>query len=146
MELSQVADYLRRLSDLQTPISGGVPIQVAVKVFAPGGIGPQPTVAVSGISPGIDWDKGKVLIETERPVTLLTPEQVADITKSVSGGQSWHAYQQYKVLSERIKALETSLKAFVTAVNETALPAGVDSASLKAAVVLAEDTLKAKKL
>ncbi len=144
MELSKVADYLRRLSDLQTPISGGTPIEVVIKVFEPGKIGPQACVPVAGISPGIDWDKGKVLIETAMPVTLLTQEQVAAIMKSVREGSSWHAYQRYKVLKERMDALESCVKAFSKAVGETQFPKEMDRASLDAAVAMGERVLKEK--
>jgi hypothetical protein len=32
----------------------------------------------------------------------LTPDEVAAITKSVSKGQSWHSYQQFKKYREQL--------------------------------------------
>jgi threonine dehydratase len=74
-----------------------------VPVFAP--------YSVGAIHSGIDWDANKIMLQTERPVTLLTPEDVAAIHKSAKEGQSWHAYQMHKKLSDRIRALEAELAA-----------------------------------
>jgi hypothetical protein len=85
-----------------------------VKVFNPGTVGGTPCVSVKHLNVGFDWDNGKVMIETDVPLTTLTPEDVAAIHKSAKEGQSWHAFQSFKKQAERIKALEseiTSLKA-----------------------------------
>ena len=80
-----------------------------VKVFNPGAVGGMPCVEVKRLDVGFDWDNGKVMIETDLPLTTLTPEDVATIHKSAKEGQSWHAYQAYKKQADRIKTLETEL-------------------------------------
>jgi hypothetical protein len=82
-----------------------------VPVFAPYSVGGTACVGVTAIHSGIDWDANKIMLQTERPVTLLTPEDVAAIHKSAKEGQSWHAYQMHKKLSDRIRALEAELAA-----------------------------------
>lgn len=56
---------------------------------------------MTSINPGFDWDNGTIFLEPESPLTLLTPEDVAAIHKSVSLGQSWHSYQDYKRAKEK---------------------------------------------
>lgn len=81
-----------------------------VKVFAPGSVGGTPSVAVTAMHIGIDWDAGKLLIDTDKPLTILSPEDVAAIHKSAKEGQSWHAYQ-YKKQDAIIKAQAAELEA-----------------------------------
>ena len=83
--------------------------KLVVKVFNPGTVGGTPCVAVRCLGVGFDWDNGKVMIETDLPLTTLTPEDVVAIHKSAKKGQSWHAYQSYKKQADRIKTLETEL-------------------------------------
>jgi len=80
-----------------------------VKVFNPGSIGGTPCVEVTHISAGFDWDNGKILLSTERPVTLLSPEDIAAIRESVKGGQSWHAFKHHEQQANRIKELEAEV-------------------------------------
>lgn len=82
---------------------------VVVKVFNPGTVGGTPCVGVNRLHIGFDWDNGKVMLETDVPLTTLTPEDVAAIHKSAKDGQSWHAFQSYKKQAERIKALEAEI-------------------------------------
>lgn len=70
--------------------------EIKILVHSPGSIGASPSVEVQGIYAGFDWDAGQVLIYPAQPLTTLTPEQVAEISESVSKGQSWHAYEAYK--------------------------------------------------
>lgn len=70
--------------------------EITILVHSPGRIGPSPSVEVEAIHAGFDWDAGQVLIYPAQPLTALTPEQVAEISESVSKGQSWHAYEAYK--------------------------------------------------
>lgn len=70
--------------------------EITILVHSPGRIGPSPSVEVEAIHAGFDWDAGQVLIYPAQPLTTLTPEQVAEISESVSKGQSWHAYEAYK--------------------------------------------------
>ena len=83
--------------------------RLVVKTLNPGSVGGTPSVDVTRLKFGIDWDAGKVLIETDVPLTRLTPEDVAAIHKSAKEGQSWHAYHAWKKQADRIKALEVEL-------------------------------------
>ena len=85
--------------------------EARIVVQSQGSVGGTPTVAVSRVQVGFDWDNGKLLIYPEQALTTLTPDDVAAIRESVSKGGSWHAYQQYKKQAERIKALEAELAA-----------------------------------
>ncbi len=110
MELDLALQHLHRLE----VVNGPHPIELAVRVYQPGSLGGTPCVKVTGMHAGIDWDRAKLLISTEQPLTVLTPEDVEAIRQSAAKGQSWHAYQAYKAQNERIKALEAevaSLKA-----------------------------------
>lgn len=82
---------------------------VVVKVFNPGTVGGTPCVGVNRLDIGFDWDNGKVMLETDVPLTTLTREDVAAIHKSAKEGQSWHAFQSYKKQAEKIKALEAEI-------------------------------------
>lgn len=86
-------------------------LELRIVVQSQGSVGGTPSVAVSNVQAGFDWDSGKLLIYPEQVLTALTPEDIAAIRESVSRGQSWHAYQQYKKQAERIKALEQELAA-----------------------------------
>ena len=70
--------------------------EIKIIIHSPGSIGATPSVEVEAIYPGFDWDAGQVMIYPAQPLTILTPEQVNDITESVRKGQSWHAYEAYK--------------------------------------------------
>lgn len=115
--------------------------EITIVVHSPGSIGPSPSVEVEAIHAGFDWDAGQVMIYPAQPLTVLTPEQVAEISKSVRKGQSWHAYEAYKkhksqlenaalehakVAGQRdklLKALTDALEWIDAVPSETALPA-----------------------
>lgn len=105
MEIKLIIDHLSRLLARQPNCDW----KLFVKVFNPGTVGGTPCVAVTQLNFGIDWDNGKVILETEVPLTKLSGEDVADIHKSAKDGQSWHAFQSYKKQAARIKELETEL-------------------------------------
>lgn len=110
MELNLALQHLQRME----VVGGSHPVELAVRVYQPGSLGGTPCVKVTGMHAGIDWDRGKLLIATEQPLTILTAEDVEAIRQSAAKGQSWHAYKAYKAQDERIKALEAevvSLKA-----------------------------------
>jgi hypothetical protein len=85
------------------------PIELAIKVHAPGSIGAHGAVAVEHLGLGIDWYGGKVILTPAEPLTRLTPEEVLAIEKSVRMGSSWHAFQSYKKQADRIKELEAQV-------------------------------------
>lgn len=105
MLLSVALEALRQLSQ-QAPANA----TLQVCVFSPGSIGPAPTCEITDISSGFDWDSGKILIDTQEPLTRLSPEDVADIRKSVSRGQSWHAFQRHKQMKAELKEKEVELR------------------------------------
>lgn len=92
-------------------ISGkmGKELQLKVRVHSPGKVGGSACVSVTGMYLGFDWDARKVLIYTDKPLTALSPEDVAAINKSVKEGQSWHAFQQHKKQADIIKAHGTEI-------------------------------------
>lgn len=85
-------------------------LRLVVRKFNPGALTAHQTTDVKSLYAGIDWDAGKLIIEPAAPLTELTPEQVADITKSVRAGSSWHAYKRDERMRERIKALEAEVR------------------------------------
>jgi hypothetical protein len=103
MKLSEAIEALERIR-----LRGGDP-ELVVTVQSQGGLGGTPAVAVTGIHAGFDWDSGKVLISTARALTELSAEDVEAIRTSVRRGNSWHAYQAYKRLREKIAELERQL-------------------------------------
>lgn len=67
-----------------------------VVINQPGGLGGTPAVDFVTMSLGFDWDAGRILLQPEKPLTLLAAEDVAAIRESVRKGQSWHAYQAHQ--------------------------------------------------
>lgn len=118
MEIEKAVAALTGVSARQ----GGRNWKLFVKVLNPGAIGGTPCVAVTQLNFGIDWDNGKVLIETDSPLTVLSPEDVEAVRESVKRGQSWHAYQAYKRQADRIKALEAEVAALKAANGDKTVP------------------------
>ncbi|SWX75905.1 Uncharacterised protein [Klebsiella pneumoniae] len=94
MKFSKFTELVARIWSNQTTQRRDPEITIAV--HSPGNIGPSPSVEVEAIHAGFDWDAGQVMIYPAQPLTVLTPEQVAEISESVRKGQSWHAYEAYK--------------------------------------------------
>lgn len=94
MKFSKFSELVARL--WSNPLTQRRDPEITILVHSPGRIGPSPSVEVEAIYAGFDWDAGQVLIYPAQPLTTLTPEQVAEISESVSKGQSWHAYEAYK--------------------------------------------------
>lgn len=80
-----------------------------VRVLAPGTLGGTPCEPVTQLTGGIDWDRGKIILDTRAPLTRLSPDDVAAIHDSARNGQSWHAYQSYKRQADRIRSLEAQV-------------------------------------
>lgn len=89
----------------------GLDCEVRIVVQSQGSVGGTPSVAVSRVEAGFDWDNNKFLIYPKQALTTLEQDDIAAIHESVRKGGSWHAYQQYKKQAERIKALEAELAA-----------------------------------
>ncbi|HBD2603793.1 hypothetical protein [Enterobacter kobei] len=96
MELQEAKEAL----DSFHPHKASAPLRLVI--HQPGGIGGTPTVGVKAIHAGFDWDSNTILIYPEEQLTRLTPDEVAAITKSVSKGQSWHSYQEFKKYREQL--------------------------------------------
>lgn len=92
---------------------------VCVKVHNPGAIGSTLAVLVTGATLGFDWDAGRVLLSTEKPLTTLTPDEVAAMTKSARLGQSWHAYTRQKSLAEEAAGLRQRVSAMQSQLSLT---------------------------
>ncbi len=103
MKLSEAISLLERIR------SQGGDADLVVALQNAGGLGGTPGVAVTGIHAGFDWDAGRVLISTARPVIGLSAKDVEVIRASAYRGSSWHAYQLNKRLREKIKELEQRL-------------------------------------
>lgn len=104
---AQTQDLLAEISQAISQEHGAP--KLAVKVFSPGSIGGSPHVTVTRVDRGFDWDAGLLMITTDKPLTTLSPDQVADITKSVRLGESWHAYQRFKALTAEVQSLRDRL-------------------------------------
>ena len=59
-------------------------------------IGPSPVVPVLTMHMGNDWDSGTLFIHPQQPLTTLTPEELEEIKKLRSEGQSWVMYKAYE--------------------------------------------------
>ena len=104
-------DFLAELESIkQNSLRKFDSLQVVIPIHSPGALGGRHTVEVYTVAPGFDWEDGKLFIELTNPVTSLTQQQVDDITESVSKGQSWHAYQTHKEMTNKIKQLETQIE------------------------------------
>lgn len=101
-------DALAQLSRVQS-LYPGRDWKLFAKVFAPGSVGGAPCAELTRLNVGFDWDDGKLIFDTDVPLTRLSPEDVSAIRKSVKEGQSWHAYHAYKKQADRIKELEAEL-------------------------------------
>lgn len=99
-----LARALSHLTHIQETTGNQRQLRLVVPLHQPGTIGCQPSTEVEYIQAGFDWDAGVVFLRTKQQLTTLTPEQVEDISRSVSQGSSWHAYQREKHLRAQIAA------------------------------------------
>lgn len=86
-------------------------MRLVVRISNPGGLSGHQTVDATAIHAGFDWEAGRVVIETAKPLCAVTQEDLQAIRKSVAAGQSWHAYQVEK---RRLEQLATALGVPVT--------------------------------
>lgn len=107
MLLTQALEELMRDSLLRE--NERRPIKLAVEVFEPGRIGGTPCSMVKYLNPGFDWNAGTLLIVPSEPLTRLSTEDVEAIRQSISKGQSWHAYQEFKEQDAKVKLAEARL-------------------------------------
>lgn len=88
---------------------------VNIVVVNEGTMGSTPTVNVKQASFGFDWDSQMFMLFPEQPLTILSREEIEDISKSVNDTQSFHTrkllkenYEREKTLREFIKKLDQS--------------------------------------
>lgn len=74
--------------------------QVRIVITSRGSIGGTPTVGISDINVGIDWDNGKLLIVPDAPLQPL-PEDHMQLTK-LKESLSWQLYQNDKLKKELV--------------------------------------------
>jgi len=134
---SQAAEILERIKTMR---SGDM--HLTVRKFNPGGLTAHQTVDVTHMGAGIDWEGHQVVITTARPLTELTPEDVAAIRESVSKGQSWHAYQSWKKIRDEVDALKAQRDELLEALDGAlqSIKSGVTSLG----VIRAAETLISK--
>lgn len=103
MKLNQLKAYLDRLegSVCRNPEE----VEVVIAIHQPGTLGGTPGVQLTSATLGSDWDKNRLILRGEVPLSSLTKEQFEAILTSVRAGQSWHAYQAQQKLREAIFAL-----------------------------------------
>jgi hypothetical protein len=118
--------------------AGGREQNLTVEIFSPSSIGGTPCTKVTAINPGIDWDAGKIIINTEQPLTALTPEQVEAITKSVKEGNSWHAYEREKKNKAKLDELLSRMKVADPELGEIDAQAAYHSLSVRHKALAAE--------
>ena len=122
------SDFLERAQRVKS-FSGMRPgdLKVRIVVCSPGGLGAMPTVEVKSVHRGIDWDSGSFLITPEKPLTVLTQEQLEAVKKAARDAQSFEAYAYNKKLKEENKRLLEE----VTVLKSVLSSYGVQSAQAK---------------
>lgn len=90
--------------------------KLGIVVLNEGTIGGTSVMEVKDISFGFDWDSSKILIYPNGDLTKLTPEDVADIRKSLTDAHSYHTgkiirkYQdQESEMRKFLKTLDQSM-------------------------------------
>lgn len=91
---------------------------LSVRIFSPGAIGGTPCIDVLSIQAGIDWDKGKILLEPATALTALSAEDVLAIRESAKKAQSWHAYQAHKAFTARIRQQAEQVRALEAQIEQ----------------------------
>lgn len=107
MKLSQLKAYLDRLEGALCRHPEEV--EVVIAIHQPGTLGGTPGVELTSVSLGSDWDRNRLILRGEVPLTSLNAEQVEAILASVRGGQSWHAYQAQQKLRDAIYELTDAI-------------------------------------
>lgn len=116
-------------------------LKLKIPIFSPGRIGGSPSLDVHDLALGFDHDQGQLFVCTEQLLSPLSREEIAAIQKSVSMGQSYHAYQQYKVLmSERADLVDllVSTRESVLSTYRAAVASGDEGKADELGVVLAK--------
>ncbi|EMD0638805.1 hypothetical protein VPZ60_004221 [Salmonella enterica] len=68
-------------------------------------IGASPSVMVTDMQLGMDWDNGTLFVRPQTPLTSLTPADLEEIKSVRAEGQSWAMNKAYKRWSREFDAL-----------------------------------------
>lgn len=116
-------------------------LKLKIPIFSPGRIGGSPSLDVHDLALGFDHDQGQLFVCTEQLLSPLSREEIAAIQKSVSMGQSYHAYQQYKaMMKERADLVDllASTRDSVLATYRAAVAIGDEGKADELGLVLAK--------
>ncbi len=113
IDLDEAIELLQRARRMRNG-----PMRLTIRKTNLGGLTAHQTVEVRSVHQGIDWEGGQLVIEPDVPLTVLTPEQLAEISKSVRAGGSWHAYKAQEALRARILELTDRCEKMEAALNE----------------------------
>lgn len=112
---------------------------LVVRVHRPGSIGGTPCAAVedvqflgiTSVDKGFDWDQNKVILTLTQELTPLSRDEVDQISKSVSMGQSWHAMKDYQRHRDEVNQLKMLIQSSIKSVERDILTheEGSDEAS-----------------
>ena len=97
MKLPELLQSLNRIS--ANGLSRHAQPEVVIPIYQPGRLGGQFAVPVTHINLGFDWDQGKLFLESDENLTLLSAEEVEDIRKHASLGQNRESHQRYVMLT-----------------------------------------------
>lgn len=82
-------------------------LEVCVVVKSAGSIGGTPVVNVKSISPGFDWDSGKMMIYLEEDVMRVNQKTIEDVRKEAEK-IGWDMYENRNLKAE-VKRLRKQL-------------------------------------
>jgi hypothetical protein len=92
---------------------------LVVRKNNPGGMSGHQTTQVASIHAGFDWEAGRAIIESARPLAELSPDDAQALRESAKQGQSWHAYQAHtRQLHQLSEALGVKVATISDAVRE----------------------------
>ena len=101
MDLKTVLGLLERITLRSKSNINDIAVKVVVTSI--GSTGATPSVDLKSICAGVAWDNNTILIETDTPITTLTPEYLKLLQESVRLGESLgHNLQVSKLESELV--------------------------------------------
>lgn len=99
MKLKELKEYLNSLPE------GHLEKKFMIPIFKPGTLGGTPSIEITSISLGFDWNQDAAFAETGEELTTLNTVEISAIIESVRKGQSYHAMKQIEDLQQRIKSI-----------------------------------------
>ena len=129
MKLPELLQSLNRIS--ANGLSRHAQPEVVIPIYQPGRLGGQFAVPVTHVNLGFDWDQGKLFLESDESLTLLSAEEVEDIRKHASLGQNRESHQRYAMLTNLLARIHRDGGQYVR-------QHGLDKAFADADVIVAE--------